>query len=59
MVEYVRIISEKNNLKKPKKKTKNIFTIYSPKKEIIKKADTLSIDTELQLNYQKIQQLFS
>ena len=51
MVEYVRIISEKNNLKKTKKnkKWKEHFTIYSPKKEIIKKVDTLSIDTELSI----------
>ena len=49
MVEFVRIISEKNNLKKPKKNEKNIFTLYSPKKEIIKKADTISIDTEISI----------
>ena len=49
MVNFVRIISEKNNLKKPKRNEKNIFTIYSPKKETIKKADTLSIDTELSI----------
>ena len=50
MVEYVRIISEKSNLKKPQKKNeKNIFAIYSTKKEMIKKADTLSIDTELSI----------
>ena len=46
MVEFVRIISEKNNLKKPKK---SIFTLYSPKKEIIKKADTISIDTAISI----------
>ena len=46
MVEFVRILSEKIDLKKPKKPEKNIFTIYLPKKEIIKKADALSIDTE-------------
>ena len=49
MVEYVRIISEKNNLIKPKKKWKEHFYIYSPKKEKIKKADTLSIDTKLSI----------
>ena len=50
MVEFVRIISEKNNLKKPQKNEKNIFTLYSPKKEIIKKAsDTISIDTEISI----------
>ena len=50
MVKFVRIISEKKNLKKPKRIEKNIFTIYSPKKETIKKAGTLSIDTELSIN---------
>ena len=50
MVNLVRIISEKNNLKKPKRNEKNIFTIYLPKKETIKKADMLSIDTELSIN---------
>ena len=49
MFEFVRIISEKNNFKKPKKNEKNIFTLYSPKKEIIKKADTISIDTEISI----------
>ena len=50
MVNFVRIISEKNNLKKKQKKNeKNIFTIYSPKEETIKKADALSIDTELSI----------
>ena len=49
MVQFVKIISEKNNLKKPKKNEKNIFTLYSPKKEIIKKADTISIDTEISI----------
>ena len=47
MVSFVRIISEKYNLKKPQK-NKNIFTLlYSLKKAIIEKAGTLSIDTEL------------
>ena len=49
MVAFVRIISEKFNLKKPQKNEKNIFTIYSPKKATIEKADTLSIDTELSI----------
>ena len=49
MVLFVRIISEKYNLKKPQKNEKNIFTLYSPKKAIIEKADTLSIDTELSI----------
>ena len=46
MVPFVRIISEKYNLKKPQNNEKNIFTLYSLKKAI-EKADTLSIDTEL------------
>ena len=33
MVEFVRIISEKNNLKKPKKNEKNIFTLYTHQKK--------------------------
>ena len=49
MVAFVRIISEKFILKKPQKNEKNIFTIYSPKKATIEKADTLSIDTELSI----------
>ena len=47
MVPFVKTISEKYSLKKPQKNEKNIFTLYSPKKAIIEKADTLSIDTEL------------
>ena len=53
MVPFVRIISEKYNLKKPQKNEKNIFTLYSPKKAIIEKADTLSIDTELSIKLPK------
>ena len=47
MVPFVKTISKKYNLKKPQKNEKNIFTLYSPKKAIIEKADTLSIDTEV------------
>ena len=47
MDRFVRIISEKFNLKKPQKNEKNIFTIFSPIKASIETADTLSIDTEL------------
>ena len=47
MVAFVRIISEKFNLKKPQKNEKNVFTIYLPKKATIENADTLSLDTEL------------
>ena len=50
MVEFVRIISEKNNFKKPEKNEKNIFTLYSPKKEIM--------ILKFQSNYQKIHQFF-
>ena len=46
---FVRIISEKFNLKKPQKSKKNIFTIFSPIKASIETADTLSIDTELSI----------
>ena len=46
---FVRIISEKFNLKKPQKNEKNIFTIYSPKKATIEKTDKLSIGTELSI----------
>ena len=49
MVAFLRIISEKCNLKKPQKNEKNIFTIYSPQKAIIEEADALSIDTELSI----------
>ena len=49
MVGFVTILSEKFNLKMPKKSEKNIFTIYSPKKDLIEKADTLTIDTELSI----------
>ena len=49
MVPFVKIISEKYNLKKTQKNEKKIFTLYSPKKAIIEKADTLSIDTEVSI----------
>ena len=49
MVPFVKIISEKYNLKKTQKNEKNIFMLYSPKKAIIEKADTLSIDTEVSI----------
>ena len=49
MVPFASIISEKHNLKKPKKDEKNIFTIYSPKKAITEKADTLLIDTKISI----------
>ena len=49
MDRFVRIISEKFNLKKPQKNEKNIFTIFSPIKASIETADMLSIDTELSI----------
>ena len=49
MMSFASIISEKHNLKKPKKNEKNIFTIYSPKKAITEKADTLLIDTKISI----------
>ena len=49
MVSFASIISEKYNLKKPKKNEKNIFITYSPKKAIIEEADTLLIDTEISI----------
>ena len=49
MVRFVTILSENFKLKKPKKSEKNIFTIYSPKKDTIEKADTLTINTELSI----------
>ena len=45
-------------LKSQKKSEKNIFTIYSPKKEIIKKADALSIDTELSIKLPEKSKIF-
>ena len=45
----LKILSENFKLKHPKKSEKNIFTIYSPKKDTIEKADTLTIDTELSI----------
>ena len=47
MVGFVSILSEKFNLKKPLKCQKNIFILYSPRKETIKTVDTLTFDTEL------------
>ena len=53
MVRFVTILSEDFKLKQPKKSKKNIFTIYSPKKETIEKVDTLAINKDFQLKYQK------
>ena len=49
MVGFVTILSEDFKLKQLKKSKKNIFTIYSPKKETIEKEDTLDIDTGLSI----------
>ena len=49
MVGFFTILSEDFKLKQPKKCEKNIFTIYSPKKETIEKADTLAINTGLSI----------
>ena len=42
-----RLVSDNRNLKKPRKSKNNIFTIYSPKKASIQRADTSMLDTEL------------
>lgn len=46
---FISIIVENSRTKKPKKCEKNIFVIYSPKKEIIDEADTYLIDTEISI----------
>ena len=38
---FVSLISEKYQLKQPKRSKNNIFTIYSPIKELIEEADTV------------------
>ena len=48
-MEFAGLISKNFNLKKLKKSEKNIFTVYSPKKATIERADTLTIDTELSI----------
>ena len=49
MIGFVTISSERFNVKKPLKCEKNIFVLYSPRKETIKTADTLTINTELSI----------
>ena len=44
-----KLISCNEKLKQPKQFEGNIFTIYSPKKTTVEKADNLTIDTELML----------
>ena len=46
---FISIIVENSRTKKQKKCEKNIFVIYSPKKEIIDEADTCLIDTEISI----------
>ena len=46
---FISIIVENSRTKKPNKCEKNIFVIYSPKKEIIDEADTYLIDTEISI----------
>ena len=46
---FISIIVENSRTKKSKKCEKNIFVIYSPKKEIIDEADTYLIDTEISI----------
>ena len=48
-MEFAGLISKNFNLKKLKKSEKNIFTVYSPKKATIERADTLTIDAELSI----------
>ena len=47
MVRFASILSEKFNLKNPLKCEKNIFILYSPRKESVEAADTLTVDIEL------------
>ena len=46
---FVSLISEKYQLKQPKRSKNNIFTIYSPIKELIEEADTVILDTEISI----------
>ena len=44
---FFSLISENCQLKQPKRSKNNIFTIYSPIKEVIEEADTFILDTEI------------
>ena len=44
---FVSLISKNCKLKQLKKNEKNIFTIFSPKKETIEEGDTVIFDTEI------------
>ena len=46
---FVSLILENCQLKQPKRSKNNIFTIYSPIKEIIEEADTVILDTEISI----------
>ena len=53
-----KLIPCNDKLKQPKYFEGNIFTIYSPKKATVEKADTLTIDTELRLTLHKESKAF-
>ena len=46
---HVSLLSENCKLKQPKKSEKNIFTIFSLKKETIEEADTVIFGTEISI----------
>ena len=46
---FFSLISENCQLKQPKRSKNNIFTIYSPMKEVIEEADTVILDTEISI----------
>ena len=46
---FFSLILENCQLKQPKRSKNNIFTIYSPIKEIIEEADTVILDTEISI----------
>ena len=46
---FFSLISENYQLKQPKRSKDSIFTIYSLIKEIIEKADTVILDTEISI----------
>ena len=46
---FVSLISEKYQLKQPKRSKNNIFTIYSQIKELIEEAGTVILDTEISI----------
>ena len=46
---FFSLILENCQLKQPKRSKNNIFTIYSPIKEVIEEADTVILDTEISI----------